>query len=595
MARRRQEDSERSREIPSKPDAAGGEALVSSRASGVADRLVGVLLVLATFLLCVFPLMDTDFWWHLRTGQLIWERGEIPRTDWYLFTDFDKPWIDLHWGFQLLVAALYKLGGVNLVILTKATVIAAAVAVVWSAAGSELPAWLRALIWMPAVICITGRGYERPEMLSQLFLAMWLWIAFRVETDAKWIWALPAIQVVWINCHALFVLGLVVGGCFAVDYFLRALAHGRLGLAPPSPTLKPTSVLGAGSACALAAFVNPYLVDGAMFPLVLYRKFSVEQEFYSTRIGEFQSPLKFLLVNGLTNIYLNTQIQLGVIAIASFVALLAFCVRWSPFRLLLFVGFLHLGWEASRNVNIFAIVTATVTAANLAELWRMWPSVVGGRARLNERRREGEKERLRDIDGATAFDAPPLLRSVRLSGRLNTIVCALLVAWMGLTVTGVWGAFAGEKKLFGFGQRPWWFAHEAVEFAGQMGFPDRAFVAHIGIAATYEFHHGPKKKVFMDPRLEVATQQTFRRWEQILEQMASGDRSWETLLKDSDGNLPVVILDSRVSRPAINGLLQTRGWRLVHADPAAAVFLSEHQASELNLPIADPRPLMFPP
>jgi hypothetical protein len=95
--------------------------------------------------------------------------------------------------------------------------------------------------------------------------------------------------------------------------------------------------------------------------------------------------------------------------------------------------------------------------------------------------------------------------------------------------------------------------------------------------------------------LEVATQQTFRRWEQILEQMATGDRSWETLLKDSEGNLPVVILDSRASRPAINGLLQTRGWRLVHADPAAAVFLSERQAQALNIPFADPRPLMFPP
>ena len=494
-----------------------------------ARSAIGGLLILATFLLCIFPLTDTDFWWHLRTGQLIWQRGEVPRTDWYLFTDSDRPWIDLHWGFQLLVAGLYSLGGVNLVVLTKAAVLSAAVAIAWSAVGKELPAWLRAFVWIPAVICISGRGYERPEMLSQLFLAMWLWIAFRVETQPKWIWALPAIQVLWINCHALYILGLVVGGCFAVDYAARQLIGGKLGLAPVSPQLKPRQVLGSGAACALAALANPYFVQGALFPLVLYRKFSVERAFYGERIGEFQSPVKFFLLYGLRNIYLDSQIVVAVIAAASFLVLFAYR-RWSPFRLLLFAAFLHLGVSASRNVNIFAFVMATITVSNLADLWE--------RKAESEKRNAGHRAEPSDGASLSAF-----------SFSRDAAAGALLIVWMVLTVTGGWGRIAGEKKPFGLGERPWWFGHEAAVFAGQPGFPDRAFAAHIGLAATYEFHNGPERKVFMDPRLEVATQQTFRRWEQILEQMAAGDRSWELTLKDSAGDLPVVLLDSRTVPP----------------------------------------------
>lgn len=545
--------------------------------SNATHLLVGPLLILTTFILCIFPLMDTDLWWHLKTGQLIWERGDVPRSDWFTFSDADRPWIDLHWGFQLFVTLLYTLGGVNLIILVKAAVISTAVGIGWFATGKVLPAWLRAAIWVPAVICITGRGYERPEMLSQLFLAMWLWIALRVEREPRWIWALPAIQVLWINCHALFVLGLVIGGCFAVDYFLRYVANGRFGLEPVSKHLKPLWVFGSAIACGFAALINPYFLDGALFPLVLYRKFSVEQEFYAS-IGEFQSPLEFLFRNGLRNIYLDAELLLGVIALGSFLVAMRATGRWSPFRLLVFAAFGNLALEASRNVNIFAIVAAVIATANVADAWQAW---AGESERATEKRRDKGNERLPKV-------SPSLTPT---HAYANLAVCCSFVVWIGLAITGVWGHWSGEKKLFGLGEQPWWFGHEAMKFAGQEGFPDRAIVAHIGLAAVYEFHNGPDKKVLLDPRLEVCSQQTFARQDAILGQMARGDRSWEVEMRDKQGRLPVVILDSRGSRPIMIGLSISGAWRLVYCDPSAAVFLSNRQADELHLPPADVSPL----
>src|SRR5262245_4210293 len=99
--------------------------------------LFGALLLWTCLCLC-FPLYDTDFWWHLKTGEWILQEGTVPQVDLYTFTEVGTEWIDLHWGFQLFITLLYRLGGANLVIFMKAAVITAAVAVAWSG-GRNLP------------------------------------------------------------------------------------------------------------------------------------------------------------------------------------------------------------------------------------------------------------------------------------------------------------------------------------------------------------------------------------------------------------------------------------------------------------------------
>ena len=125
--------------------------------------------------------------------------------------------------------------------------------------------------------------------------------------------------------------------------------------------------------------------------------------------------------------------------------------------------------------------------------------------------------------------------------------------------------------------------------------PDRAYVSHFGQAAVYEFHNGPQRKVFMDPRLEVMTPETFADWQLIGDYMAIGSPVLQEVLADQQGQLPAVLLDSRLSREQIEGLLHAPAWRLVFADEAAAVFLDVATAERLKLPAADPEPLKYPP
>ena len=70
-------------------------------------RVVDILLLVAFLVLArlrAFPLRDTDFWWHLRTGDLIRQTGRVPQTDWYTYTWPNNPGPTSIGAFQVLLS-----------------------------------------------------------------------------------------------------------------------------------------------------------------------------------------------------------------------------------------------------------------------------------------------------------------------------------------------------------------------------------------------------------------------------------------------------------------------------------------------------------
>lgn len=532
------------------------------------------LLLIWTFLVACFPLRNMDIWWHLRTGQLILERGTVPYFDWFTFIDYDRPWIDLHWGFQILVTWLHRWGGVDLLILAKSFCLALTIGVAWYASGRSLPACWKVLCWVLPVICLSGRSVVRPEMLSLLYLAIWMYVISRLPSHPRLIYLIPLITLLWVNSHALFVLGLVVSGLFVVDYLIRVWAQGRFGIDAPPDSLSVVMLVRAGVLTVIACFLNPYFEQGVLFPLTLYEKFSVDQAFYSVRVGEFQRPLDFIRQHGLGNLFLLSQVLLALLTFCSFIPLLI-SRRVNPFRILLYIAFTHLALKASRNTAIFALISGMILSDNLSD----WVQIAASRT-LPAHKGAGIRGPLRFFD-----------ESLFKNGSSAVILLFLMIS----VFTGYWHRWGGEGKVLGLGEQEAWYAHAASKFAGQPGMPDRAFVSNNGQAAVYIFHNGPEQKVFFDGRLEVNSKETFQLYEQFQQQMSFNMSGWAYLLEDENGQLPAIILDSRFSRNEINGLLNNPQWRLVFADQVAAVFLDQKTTDRLKLPFADPAPLLYPP
>ena len=64
-----------------------------------------------------------DYFWHLRTGELIAEQGAVPKVDPYTFTVPGARWVDIHWLFQLGVHGVHSLGGHAAVVAAKFAIV----------------------------------------------------------------------------------------------------------------------------------------------------------------------------------------------------------------------------------------------------------------------------------------------------------------------------------------------------------------------------------------------------------------------------------------------------------------------------------------
>ncbi|HVX10747.1 MAG TPA: hypothetical protein VHC22_06170 [Pirellulales bacterium] len=523
----------------------------------------------AAFLVLVFlvgcvQLEDPDIWWHLRTGQLIYERGQVPRTDWFTYTNPDSPWTDLHWGFQLFAAAVWHLGGTPALVVTKSLFAVATFASALMATRRGWPAWQAAACWLPALLIFSERNLVRPEMFSFLFLAAELTILFHARARPRLLWFLPAIQLLWINVQGLFVLGLVLWNCFFLGEVARWwFASGGDDSSPPPTKATFYRLALVGGLMAAAALANPYGFDGPLLPFTLVKRIEgPEKPFYAQFSGEFRGLGEFIerfgvgaLTQNLTTCMLLVLFVLGCL---SFVPRLV-RGRLDLYRLSLFALFAWLGWAANRNAMLFGLAATTVLRANVGE-WLAGHRPGEGRLRLG-----------------------PVSTAAALGILLLGVPCNLLSVMRP----------AELPRWFGVGEIPNAFPHEAAEFLGRPGMPRRCYAIDEGAAAVYIFHNGPRQKVFADARLEVNTHATLERYLAIEGQIVVGDPHvldslTQGIEPDASGDVePPAILISLPylanNGPLQRGLSRLGQYRRVYVDDSAVVFLVHERAEALGL------------
>ena len=571
----------RSAAVASAPKKAASAAATESeaRAGRVFDGgLIAVFLGL-TFLLGVFPLKDTDFWWHLRTGDWIRQTGWVPTVDLFTFGAAGHAWVDLHWVFQLLMSWGFERVGVVGLNLAKCGVTCAAVWLLITSGRREWPVWVTLLAWIPALLTLGGRMYLRPETLTLLYLALDIAILARWERRPWLAFALPIVQVCWVNTQGLFVFGPFLVAVALLD------AATRRGAFRPERRAWWRIALGASAATVLACLLNPYGLRGAVYPFELLGTMS--NPIFKRSIGELK-PLPTLFAEvGFDLLPLQLHMVTMALGALSFVVPATWRVvtswqdrpgaapdppakqttkasrqprRSSPvavsadagrplrwFRWILFLTFSGLSLAASRNSHQFAAVVGTITGWNLAE----WAAEVSAR--------------LRRRSPALAADAPRVWPRV--------VSLGVLVAALGAVGSGRFHVWSAEGRTIGLGEEPFWFPHAAVKFAGSRGMPDRLVGFHNGHPSLYEYYWGPGKQVYTDARLEVMGPDLYQEYMTLGSKISGNVAGWTDDLDKL--NHPAVLLDTvdPGNGRMVASLLAARRWHCVWFDPIAAVFV----------------------
>src|SRR6266511_6291773 len=174
-------------------------------------RLLVFVFMASIFLLAAQPITDPDFWWHLKTGQYIFETRSIPHTDIFSSLRFGSEWITHEWLSEVFMYSVFRKAGYGGLIVVFAIVITAAFWIAYQRcrhlAGHPYVQGFAVLLGAAATLPVWG---VRPQMFSLLLASIFISFLDRYlrREEMPSIWWLVPLMILWVNLHAGFALGL---------------------------------------------------------------------------------------------------------------------------------------------------------------------------------------------------------------------------------------------------------------------------------------------------------------------------------------------------------------------------------------------------
>ena len=227
-------------------------------------QLFPKILFISIFFISLRPIADPDFWWHLKTGEIIFSTGTIPNSDPFSSTRLGEQWIAHEWLSELLLFCFYKIGGYYLLILLFSGLITLSFFMVYKRSPAK-PYFAGFIILLSALASAPTWGV-RPQMFSFFFTVLFLLILdiFQEKGDFKILFALPVITILWVNMHGGYIIGIFLILIFIVSEIIHLLSN---YLKKEKITLRILRQLfSALLGCLVFSLINPNGFDILLYP-----------------------------------------------------------------------------------------------------------------------------------------------------------------------------------------------------------------------------------------------------------------------------------------------------------------------------------------
>lgn len=315
-----------------------------------AARLDEHTVILSLALLCLFAAnffagTDPDFWWHLRTGQLIAETGAVPHQDVFSYTAAGRPWVAHEWLSELILFWLYSAGGYVTTEAAFSLVITLAYFVLYQLLRRlAIDQTLALAVLVLAATIHLAPWAPRPQLFTFLLFAVFLYILFGYKRSGRArLWLLPPLTALWVNLHAGYVVGLFLIGLFVAGELLNRFTR------RPAVAVRPLVVAGVCST--LAVLANPNTYNALLYPFGYAGTANASMRF----IAEWQS-VDF-------HSYVFFPFALAVVLLM----LIGPRGRLDFTASLLLLAFTFMALQSQRHIPLFAMVAAPVLALRLEE------------------------------------------------------------------------------------------------------------------------------------------------------------------------------------------------------------------------------------
>ncbi len=505
---------------------------------------VGGLIALAAVVACN-KVRNFDTFWHLKSGQWMLENlrilGHDPFTP--LETQAQPPgkWVNVHWGFQVIVAAVHWLGGFGGLVVLKMCVFAGAMAVFALWLRKRSPPALLMFAALAIIIGVEDRVRVRPEVFTFLFFITTLVLVESVRQGAspKRLWWLVAINIVWVNMHGLFIVGIAATWAAVAGALIdRAFRRSTTGPLATGKALLP--VIVATAAC----LISPWPIEAALHPLLLQTRVTGQQSMYTFGVSEFRPTYGADIFESVS------MVTALILALAVLEVMRARRKSVPAGHVFWYLGFLALGLMAVRNVALFCIPAGFLLAVHGGQ-W--WDEI--------SRRRPGLQK----------------------TGTFASVIMFLL-----LTATAAGYAtetiFRWQQRRacrFGLGLVDGLHPVDMAQWLGRSELSGDILALDFGDGGTFIYYSYPRRRVWMDGRLEVHPPEKLKRLQEIGRNMLSS--AWADDTDETPLPPTVRFVVVRFNNTGhIKALNESRRFKLIYIDRVGVCFARLPMPGEKN-------------
>jgi hypothetical protein len=332
------------------------------------ERAGEIIIFVLLFALATRIPLDTDTWWHLRSGEYTVQNGII-YADPFSHTMQGQSWTNHSWGAQIILYAFWRVGGDAGLAIYTALLATAGMYVIYKMGAGSVYARAFALVLGAATAAVFWS--PRPQMLSFFLSAVLLYILYLHKYQkVDRLWLLPPLFALWGNLHAGFSIGFIFLGGSIVGESLNMLLNREGEHNIGWRGIRKLIVVGIVSVAAL--LINPY---GVQMLLVPFQTLSIGV--LRDYIQEWNRPD---LLQPQTLPFLALLISTPLL------------VLWSRQRLdwtdaVLFVGAALMGLLAGRNIAVFAVAATPIFSRALDAALRRRGWVIQPLKRVSPRMR----------------------------------------------------------------------------------------------------------------------------------------------------------------------------------------------------------------
>jgi hypothetical protein len=467
--------------------------------------------------------MTQDLGRHLTLGKIIWTTKSIPKTNLFSYTYPDFPFLNHHWGSEVIYYLLFNVWGINGLICLNVFLSVLTIGIIgWRTVyrTSPLPFLTGGIL---ALSIIRERTDIRPEMFGNLLFAATLFILYwEREKKTKLLYLIPIISLLWVNLHISFIYDSVLYFLFISERILLKRLQKRH--------------IWIGLLLIIAILINPAGIAGALYPLRIFQN-------YGYPVAENQT------VSFLSNVLADPVIayyKLAVFIVALILPFLLLKQQYFQIATVLLTGILS--YMAIRNFPFFALALFYPVADGLDMIWKM----------ITEK-------------------MPVMKEKMKLVQIFVTAVLILFILQQSLSLISNKYYFQhGSPLRSGFGEVPG--AAAAVDFYLSHHLSEPIFNNFdIGSYLTYRLY--PNERVFVDGRPEAYPVSFFK---DTYIPMQENVELFKKLSRQYEFN--TIIFNHTVATPwgrtFLQNIIHDPDWALVYFDTDEVIIVSKKSLPE---------------